>query len=366
MQINKNGNAITIMKLFEYQGKKIFKNYSISVPNGIVIEKKEDLKKINFPFPWVMKAQVLVGGRGKAGGIKIANGIEEAEKIFDELIKMEIKGEKVKKILIEEKIEIEKEMYLSFFLDRSKRQYLMMFSLEGGIDIEKMKERIKKIYINPLIGLQPYHLRKLPKEIRNIAMQLFKIFIEKDCELAEINPLAISNGKAIALDSKIIVDDNSLYRHDELPKERAELTPLEKEAREKRIAFVQLNGNIGVIANGAGLTMATLDVLNEFNGKGGVFLDLGGTDDPEKVKQALEIMVKANPSVILINLFGGITKCDTVAKGIIEFMERNKVPPIVARIKGINEDIAREMLKKYVIAVDTFQEVAKKASELGG
>ena len=144
------------------------------------------------------------------------------------------------------------------------------------------------------------------------------------------------------------------------------LTPLEKEAREKGIAFVQLDGNIGVIANGAGLTMATLDALNEFNGKGSVFLDLGGTDDPEKVKQALEIMVKAKPKVILINLFGGITKCDTVAKGIIEFLEKNEAPPIVARIKGVNEDVAREMLKDYVMPVETFEEAAKKAAELGG
>ena len=354
------------MKLFEYQGKELFRNYGIAVPKSVVVQSKEELEKIDMPFPWVLKAQVLVGGRGKAGGVKIASSIEEAKKAFDEIMGMEIKGERVKKILVEEKAEIEKEMYLSFFLDRSSRQYLMMFSPHGGVDIEAMKENVKKIYINPLIGLQSYHLRKLPKETRSIAGRLYRLFIEKDCELAEINPLAISGEAAIALDSKIIIDDNALYRHNELPKENAELTPLEKEAREKGIAFVQLDGNIGVIANGAGLTMATLDALNEFNGRGGVFLDLGGTDDPEKVKQALEIMVKAKPKVILINLFGGITKCDTVARGIMEFMEKHDTPPIVARIKGVNEDIAREMLKDYVIALDSFREVARKASELGG
>ena len=354
------------MKLFEWQGKELFRSYGIAVPKGKVIDKKEDLEKIDIPFPWVLKAQVLVGGRGKAGGIKIANDMEEARKAFDEIMAMEIKGERVKKILVEEKASIEKEMYLSFFLDRSSRQFLMMFSSKGGVDIESMKEDVKKIYINPLIGLQQYHLRKIPKEVRQIARSLYNLFVEKDCELAEINPLAIAGGEALALDSKIIIDDNAMYRHGELPKENAELTPLEREARSKGIAFVQLDGNIGVIANGAGLTMATLDALNEFNGKGGVFLDLGGTDDPEKVKQALEIMVKAKPKVILINLFGGITKCDTVAKGIIEFMQENETPPIVARIKGVNEDVAREMLKDYVIAVDSFQEVAKKAAELGG
>ncbi len=353
------------MKLLEYQGKEIFKKYGIQVPRGIVIERKEELKKIDIPFPWAMKAQVLIGGRGKAGGIKFANNIKEAEENFDELVEMEIKGERIKKILVEEKLNIEKEYYLSFFLDRSSRQYLMMFSYEGGIDIEEMAEKVIKIYINPLVGLQPYHLRKLPKEIRKIASNLFKIFIEKDCELVEINPLVISNGKIFAVDSKIIVDNNSIYRHDELPKEDIELSPLEKEAREKNISFVQLEGDIGVIANGAGLTMATLDAINEFNGKGGVFLDLGGTDDPNKVKQAFELMAKANPKVILLNLFGGITKCDTVAKGIIEFMESHHLKcPVVARIKGMNEDIARQMLKDYVIAIESFKEAAKKAVEL--
>jgi len=354
------------MKLFEFQGKELFRQYDIPVPRGEVIESKEEIDNVTIPFPWVMKAQVLVGGRGKAGGIKFANSIEEAKEIFDEMMAMKIKGEKVRKVLIEEKMDIQKEYYLSFFLDRSSRQYLTMFSLEGGIDIEAMAEKVMKTHINPLIGLQPYHLRRLPKEIRNIARNLFKLFIEKDCELVEINPLAIADG-AFALDAKIIVDNNALYRHAELSKEDAELTPLEKEAKEKNIAFVQLDGDIGVIANGAGLTMATLDALNEFNGKGGVFLDLGGTDDPAKVKQAFELMIKAKPRVILLNLFGGITKCDTVAKGIIEFMEENKPDcAIVARIKGMNEEIAREMLKDYVIPVEAFEEAAKKASELGG
>jgi len=353
------------MKLFEYQGKDIFKQYGISTPESFLAEKKEDIGKIDMPFPWVMKAQVLVGGRGKAGGIKFAGSIDEAERIFDDLINMDIKGEKVRKILVEEKME-GKEIYLSIFLDRSKRKYLMMFSPEGGMDIESMSEKIRKIYIDPLVGLQNYHLRKLDKEVRDVAKKLYRLFMEKDCELVEINPLLISDGNAIALDSKIIIDNNSLYRHIELPEENSELTAIEREAREKGISFVQLDGNIGVIANGAGLTMATLDALHEFGGHGGAFLDLGGTDDPEKVREALEIIAKTKPKVVLINLFGGITKCDTVARGIVEFMEENETPDIVARIKGVNEDIAREMLREYVIAVDSFREAAKKASEIGG
>ena len=354
------------MKLFEYQGKEIFARYGINIPRNFLVEKKEDLKNVEISFPWVMKAQVLAGGRGKAGGIKFANSMEEAEKNFEEIIEMEIKGEKVKKILVEEKLDVEKEYYLSFFIDRSKREYLMMFSYEGGVDIESVSEKIIKVHINPLVKIQPYHLRKIPNEIREIAKKLFDLFIQNDCELAEINPLAISNGKAIALDSKIIIDNNALYRHPEISYKDAELTPLEREAKEKKISFVQLDGDIGVIANGAGLTMATLDALNEFNGRGGVFLDLGGTDDPEKVKQAFELMVKAKPKVILVNLFGGITKCDTVARGIIEFMETNRIEcPVVARIKGMNEDVAREMLKDYVIPVESFEESARKAVEIG-
>lgn len=353
------------MKLLEHQGKELFERYGIPVPGGKVIERKEELKSISIPFPWALKAQVLAGGRGKAGGIKFAESLKEAEEIFDEMIGKEIKGEKIRKILVEEKISIDKEYYLSFFIDRSSKQYLMMFCSEGGVEIESVAEKVKKIYVNPLIGLQSYHLRKIPQEAREIAKNLFKLFVEKDCELAEINPLIISNGKAIAGDAKIIIDNNSIYRHPELPKEFVELSPLEKEAKEKNIAFVQLDGSVGVIANGAGLTMATLDALNEFNGKGGVFLDLGGTDDVEKVKQAFELMAKADQKAIFINLFGGITKCDTVAKGIVEFMKEKKISkPVVARIKGINEEEAKKLLKDYVIIADSFEEAARKAVEV--
>ncbi len=354
------------MKLMEHAGKEMFKKYGIPVPEGRVVERKEELGTITIPFPWVMKSQVLVGGRGKAGGIKFASTMEEAEKIFDTLMGMEIRGERVKRILVEEKLDIEKEYYLSFFLDRSSRQYLMMFSYEGGVDIESMAEKILKTHVNPLAGLQAYHLRRLPKEVRDIAQRLFHVFVDNDCELVEINPLVIAGGRAVAADSKVLIDNNALYRHPEIPREDTELTALEREAREKGIAFVQLDGTIGVIANGAGLTMATLDALNEFGGRGGVFLDLGGTDDPARVREAFELMIKAHPKVIFLNLFGGITKCDTVAQGIIDFMKEHEVNcPVVARIKGMNEEQAREMLQEYVIPVASFEEAAKRAAELG-
>ena len=238
--------------------------------------------------------------------------------------------------------------------------------LEGGVDIESMAEKILKTHVNPLAGLQAYHLRRLPKEVRDIAQRLFHVFVDNDCELVEINPLVIAGGRAVAADSKVLIDNNALYRHPEIPREDTELTALEREAREKGIAFVQLDGTIGVIANGAGLTMATLDALNEFGGRGGVFLDLGGTDDPARVREAFELMIKAHPKVIFLNLFGGITKCDTVAQGIIDFMKEHEVNcPVVARIKGMNEEQAREMLQEYVIPVASFEEAAKRAAELG-
>ena len=355
------------MKLLEYLGKDLFRQYDIDIPKGTVVEHKDELRAVTISFPWVMKSQVLVGGRGKAGGIKFAHSLKEAEKLFDELMALTIKGEKVKRILIEEKLTFDNEYYLSVVLDRSTRQYLMMFSDEGGIDIESMAEKIVKITINPLIGMQPYHLRRLPKNVRSVARKLYTMFVENDCELAEINPLVISNEGAVAADAKVTMDNNALFRHKDLPKEDVELTPLEKEAKEKNIAFVQLEGTIGVIANGAGLTMATLDSLNEFNGKGGVFLDLGGTDDPVQVKKAFELMVKARPAIIFLNLFGGITKCDTVAQGIIEFLEEHNVEcEVVARIKGMNEERARVMLSNYVTPIESFEDAAKKAAELGG
>ncbi|KAA0002490.1 MAG: ADP-forming succinate--CoA ligase subunit beta [Thermoplasmata archaeon] len=356
------------MKLYEHQGKELFKQYDIPVPKGVVIEKEKELEEIEIPFPWVMKAQVLVGGRGKAGGVKFIENDAQARKAFHELMRMEIKGNKVKKILVEEALDITKEYYISIILDRSKRSHLLMFSQEGGVDIESVAdEKILKIYVNPLIGIQNYHLRKLEnKEIAKIAKKMYLLFKEKDCELVEINPLVVANGKVMAADAKIIIDDGALYRHEELPKVREEFTELEREAREKGISFVQLGGNIGVIANGAGLTMATLDALNEYGGRGGVFLDLGGTDDPEKVKQAFELMKKAEPKVIFLNLFGGITKCDTVAKGVKAVLDKEGIEcPVVARIKGMNEEQAMEILKGRVITISSFHEAAKKASELG-
>jgi succinyl-CoA synthetase beta subunit len=366
------------MKLFEYRGKELFKKYEITVPNGKLINNEKELTGLKFPF--VLKAQVPIGGRGKAGGIKTAENIKDAKAYFSKIMGMDIKGFTVKKVYAEEKADIKKELYMSITLDRTKRMPLVMISKEGGMDIESVSdEKIYKEWINPLIGIQPFNIRNIisklnlekdeGKEISNVISKIYKMFREYDCELVEINPLIISsNGTVMALDSKVIINDDAIFRHPDIVPEHLELTELEKDANEKGIAFIQLEGNIGVIANGAGLTMATLDALTYYEGKGGVFLDLGGTDDPEKVKQAFELMKKAKPKVIFLNLFGGITKCDTVAKGVKAVIAKEGIDcPVITRIKGMNEDAAKEILKDAgLITATTLQDAAERSSDMAG
>ena len=364
------------MKLFEYRGKELFDKYGISVPNGRLVKNENDFSGLNFPF--VLKAQVPIGGRGKAGGIKSAENLKDAKEKFSQIMGMDIKGYTVRKVLAEEKVGIKKELYLSVTLDRSKRMPLIMASASGGMDIESVPDKeIFKEWVNPLIGIQPFHIRSIVsklklekedgKEVGKVISKIYKLFREYDCELVEINPLIIKkDGGVMALDSKVNINDDATYRHTDIEPEVVELTPLEKDAKEKGIAFIQLDGNIGVIANGAGLTMATLDALTNYKGKGGVFLDLGGTDDPEKVKQAFELMKKAKPKVIFLNLFGGITRCDTVAKGVKEVITKEGIDcPVITRIKGCNEAEAKDILKDAgLITGATLQDAAQKSSDL--
>ena len=366
------------MKLFEYRGKELFQKYDIAVPKGKLVKDEHDFSGLKFPF--VLKAQVPIGGRGKAGGIKSVDNTKDAKEKLSQIMGMDIRGYTVRKVLAEEKVNIKKELYLSIMLDRSKRMPLIMASGEGGMDIEGVPdEKIFKEWVNPLIGIQPFHIRNIisklkldkeeGKEAAKVISKIYKLFRDYDCELVEINPLIIKkDGGVMALDSKININDDALYRHPDLVPEHIELTPLEKDAKDKGIAFIQLDGNIGVIANGAGLTMATLDALTHFKGNGGVFLDLGGTDDPEKVKQAFELMKKAKPKVIFLNLFGGITKCDTVAKGVKAVITKEGIDcPVITRIKGCNEDIAKDILKDAgLITAATLQDAAKKSSEMAG
>lgn len=365
------------MKLFEFRAKQLMEKHSIPIPKGTVVSSPADIKSLDHPV--AVKAQVLVGGRGKAGGIKFANNAEEARERAKEILAMSIKGEKVRSVLLEEMLQVERELYLSFAIDRSSRAVLMMASPDGGVEIENVPhDRIAMVAVPPF-GYSPFMTKILKtrfgmdesqaKQVDALARNLYSMFVSEDCELAEINPLVITkDGRVIAADSKVTLNDDALYRHPEFKEETDELTPLEQRAREENISFVQLDGDIGVIANGAGLTMATLDILTINGGRAGIFLDLGGTDDPKKVTRALALMKDAKPRVIFLNIFGGITKCDTVANGVKEAVETIGIDiPIVARIRGVNDDIAREILKSIDIESSTdLLEAARKAVKAEG
>ncbi|HVL88264.1 MAG TPA: ADP-forming succinate--CoA ligase subunit beta [Candidatus Thermoplasmatota archaeon] len=363
------------MKLYEYQGREIFAKHGIPTPHGFVVERVEEIDGLagKLRFPLVVKAQVLVGGRGKAGGIRFANDLAETKAHARAILGMTIHGHVVRKLFLVEKLDFARELYASVLLDRSSRQALVMVSARGGVDIESVPdEAIAKKTVNPLVGFQPYHARDLTaalglapgeaKQVGAILAKLYQAFRASDAELLEINPLAVTrDGTVVAADSKVLLNDGALFRHPEFKQVDEELTPLEQEAREQGIAFVQLEGRIGVIANGAGLTMATLDALSEYGGNAGVFLDLGGTDNPEQVVRALRLMKKAKPTVMLVALFGGITKTDTVATGLKEVLDREGVDfPIVARIKGTNDVRAREILADAgLTTADTLQRAAE-------
>ena len=366
------------LKLLEYKGKEVLTRHGIPVPRGGLVTAKAQLASLSYPV--ALKAQVLAGGRGKAGGIRLVSTAKEAESALDAILSLTIGGYRVKQVYSEERLDIAQELYLSITIDRSARVPLLMASTQGGVDVESVPEEgLFRAHIPPLVGPQPFLFRALRKrlglskevsqQVEAIAGKLYGLFRSEDAELVEINPLAVlRDGRVVAGDAKVTIDDSALYRHEEYEGLNQDLTPLEREAHEKGITFIQLSGDIGVIANGAGLTMATLDVLNLKGGNGGTFLDLGGTDDPEKVKQAFEILVKARPKVILMNIFGGITKCDTVALGVKEAMEENPVKvPVVARIKGLHEEEAHRILRDAGMhPADSMEEAAEMAVKLRG
>jgi succinyl-CoA synthetase beta subunit len=368
------------MNLFEHQGRELYERYGIPCAKGYVVESMQDLEsKIGQThFPVVVKAQVLVGGRGKAGGVKFADDAAQLREVTKSILGLNIKGHVTKKVMVAQKLDFAKEYYMSFLVDRASRRHMLIFSADGGVEIESVpEERIFKATIDPMTGFQPFHARAVllksglaaetQKQITAIMAKLYKMYVDMDAELCEVNPLAsLKDGTVVAGDAKVVLNDSALFRHKEFQQRDENLTDLEQEAREKGVALVQLDGTIGVMANGAGLTMGTLDALTQFGGKAGVFLDLSGTDNPEKVAEAVRLMKKAKPAVMFLNLFGGITKCDTVAKGLVSVLQKEGVDfPIITRIKGTNAKEANEILHAFGLeTANTLQDAAKKASEM--
>jgi succinyl-CoA synthetase beta subunit len=369
-----------MVKLAEWRGKEVFRKYGVPLPRGAVARSSDEAEALvrsgKVPLPCVVKAQVLAGGRGKGGAVQFASTPEEARAAAASILGLEFKGEKVKEVLLEEKLRLDRELYVSITLDRALRLPLLITSARGGVEIESVDDaEIDRQPIHPFPGLTGYETRRAShglglsgepaKALDRLLDGLWKAFLVEDAELIEINPLAVVGDGLVALDAKVIIEDDAAFRHPEYADLRDDRTPLEELAREKEIAFVQLDGNIGVIANGAGLTMATLDVLKEFGGNPGVFLDLGGTDDPKKVTEAFLLMALAKPKAVFLNIFGGVTKCDTVANGLVAAMQ--KVPPadrfpLVARIRGNNEKEGIEILRAAgVTSVPSLKESAQAA-----
>ena len=376
------------MNLFEYQGKDLYKKYSITTPKSIFINSISDLTENHgLSFPLVVKDQVQVGGRGKAGGIKVAKNHQELEEHIDAILGMDIKGHKVESLLIEEASEIISEYYISFTLDRSEKKYLMMLSSKGGMDIEEVAanspEDLIKIYISPSLGLESKIITQAIKdanlnldyidELHEIISKLYKLFTEGDCDLVEVNPLAITNQGVSALDSKVSLDMNAIYRQDDFKKYEDEIPIPESEkfAKSKGLNFIKLDGSVGIIGNGAGLVMSTLDVVAEHGGKAANFCDIGGGAKAETVTAALEVLEsEEDVTSVLINIFGGITRCDLVAEGIVEATKGKVLKwPLIVRLDGTNSKEGLEILSKNtnekIIISESMDDAAKAAVEGG-
>jgi succinyl-CoA synthetase beta subunit len=371
------------MKIHEYQAKEIFARFGIPIPKGEVTTTPDGARQaaVRFERPVMIKAQVHVGGRGKAGGIKFCKDPDEAYFAAEEVLGMEIKGLMVKKILVSDALDIVNEAYVGVVLDRVSKKPVIMVSPAGGIDIEevakKTPEKIMKFEVDPIMGLQAFQAVKLAmfvykdfklvRQCAPIISRLHKVFMTCDCSLAEINPLIVTkDGQLLALDAKINFDDNALYRHPDLEAMRDldSEEPEEMAAKKADLSFVKLEGSIGCCVNGAGLAMATMDLVKHFGGEPANFLDIGGSSSPEKVIAAMRIIVgDQKVKVILFNIFGGITRCDDVANGIVKAVEILKPKiPIVVRLTGTNEKEAREILLRVGLqATSSMEEVVKMA-----
>jgi succinyl-CoA synthetase beta subunit len=380
------------MKIHEYQAKTLMTAYNIPVPKGGMAETAEEAKAVASEIGgnrFVVKAQIHAGGRGKGGGIKIADSVGRVEEMARILLGSKLvtpqtgpEGKVIHKVLVEEGIDIAQEMYLGITVDRGRECPVLIASKEGGMEVEELAktspEKIIKEWVDPGVGLKPFQISKiafglqldanLRRPVSHLITNLYRLFLDKDCSLAEINPLVVTReGQAIALDAKLNFDDNGLYRHKEVAEMRdvLEEEPLEVEASKHNLNYIKLDGNVGCMVNGAGMAMATMDVIKLAGGMPANFLDVGGGATVEMVKHGLEILV-ADPKVkaILINIFGGILRCDTLAKGVIEAASEIKLElPIVIRMEGTNVEVGRKMLHesglKFIVA-KTMKEAAQR------
>lgn len=375
------------MKIHEYQARDLFASYGIPVEKSILCRDVNDAVKafqeLDAPMV-VVKAQVHTGGRGKAGGVKLATNEIDVRKHAANILGLDIKGFIVDRILVSRAVDIESEFYVSYVIDRKSKSTILMLSREGGVDIEDVAhttpEKIHKIVINPLIGVPDYLARQAAfklfddiKQVRaaaSILQKLYKLFVETDASLAEINPLVLTPDKEVkAIDAKMTFDDNALYRH---PKIAALFEPTEEEKKEQKakskgFSYVHLGGEIGCMVNGAGLAMATMDMIKLYGGNPSNFLDIGGSSNPTKVIEAMKLLLSdKDVKVVLINIFGGITRCDDVARGLLDAFEQIKTNiPIVIRLTGTNEKEGRELLKgTHFHVAETMGEAGRMAVEL--
>ncbi len=379
------------MDLLEYQGKLLFDRLGVPVPQGRIARTAAEAGTVAAELggPVVVKAQVQVGGRGKAGGIKLAAGPEEATAHAGAILGMDIRGHTVHRVWVERATAIEAEYYASFTLDRSAKKHLGMVSAQGGVDIETVAaetpEAVAKLHIDPVLGLSNWQARELvyragldpgiAREAVAVLGKLYRAFVQLDCDLIEVNPLVVTaDEEVVALDAKVTIDDNALFRHPDFEEFRAafDLDPIEAMARQRDLAFIKLEGTVGIMANGAGLAMATLDVVDLVGGAAANFLDVGGGARAETITDALEVLTQ-DPSVrtVLINIFGGIVRCDLVAAGIVDAMEHLDLPwPLVVRLDGTNAAeglrILAEAEAANVLVAANMREGAERAVDLAG
>jgi len=381
------------MKIHEYQAKELFRKYNVPVPDGNVAfsvdEAKTSAAKLG-GFPVVVKAQIHAGGRGKGGGVKLASSMEEVEALANEILGMTLvthqtgpEGKLVKKLLVEAGQRIEKEFYLSLLVDRATASVVIMASRDGGMDIEKVAantpERIIKVHVDPLMGIQGYQLRQvgfaleLPpaamKEFSGLLANLYKFFIANDCSLVEINPLILtSDDKVLALDAKVDFDSNALYRHKNLMELRDldEEDPLEVEASEYNLNYINLDGNVGNIVNGAGLAMATMDIIKNAGATPANFMDVGGGASANQVENALRIILADDKvKAVLINIFGGILRCDVFAQGVVDAAKKTGINiPVVVRMEGTNVDEGKKILSDAGLNLTSAVDLADAAQKI--